>query len=247
MPVDPDTVVQFAGVRKAYRLGETWVQALRGVDLSISRGSFVAVAGPSGSGKTTLLNLVGCLDVPTEGEVYVHGQAVSRLSDDAATRLRRDAIGFIFQTFNLVPVFDVYENVEFPLILKGWTGKARDRKVRDTVEAVGLTSHQAHRPDQLSGGQRQRVAIARALVTDPLLVLADEPTANLDSETGDGIVRLMRDINRERNVTFVFATHDARVVELATRIVRLRDGVVESGGGVGALAGREVAGLAATP
>jgi putative ABC transport system ATP-binding protein len=238
MPTEADTVVRFAGVRKAYRLGETWVQALRGVDLSIARGGFVAVAGPSGSGKTTLLNLVGCLDVPTEGEVYVHGQAVSRLSDADATRLRRDAIGFIFQSFNLVPVFDVYENVEFPLILKGWTRRARDRKVRDTVEAVGLTSHLPHRPDQLSGGQRQRVAIARALVTDPLLVLADEPTANLDSETGDGIVRLMRDMNRERNVTFLFATHDAHVVELATRIIRLRDGTVESDETVGGRAPR---------
>jgi putative ABC transport system ATP-binding protein len=228
MTDDPDAVVRFAGVRKSYRLGETWVRALNGVDLSIARGGFVAVAGPSGSGKTTLLNLVGCLDVPTEGEVYVHGQATSRLGDAAATRLRRDALGFIFQSFNLVPVFDVYENVEFPLILKGWARKARDRRVREAVEAVGLASHLAHRPDQLSGGQRQRVAIARALVTDPLLVLADEPTANLDSETGGGIVRLMRDINRERRVTFIFATHDARVVELATRIIRLRDGSVEA-------------------
>lgn len=220
-------VVRFAGVSKVYKLGQTSVPALRDVDLSVSEGEFVAIAGPSGSGKTTMLNLVGCLDLPTSGEVFVRNHAVSRLSDKDATRLRRDSLGFIFQTFNLIPVLTVYENVEFPLILKGCPAAGRAARVNAILNAVGLSGHSAHKPDQLSGGQRQRVAIARALVTNPVIVLADEPTANLDSETGSAIVRLMQRINAERKVTFIFSTHDAAIMDLATRKVVLRDGAVE--------------------
>lgn len=220
-------VVRFAAASKTYKLGQTSVPALRDVTLSVEEGEFVAIAGPSGSGKTTLLNLVGCLDVPTSGEVFIRDHAVSRLNDREATRLRRDSLGFIFQTFNLIPVLSVYENVEFPLILKGCPAADRASRVNAILDAVGLSGHRTHKPDQLSGGQRQRVAIARALVTHPIIVLADEPTANLDSETGSAIVRLMQRINAERNVTFIFSTHDAAIMDLATRKVVLRDGAVE--------------------
>lgn len=223
-----DTVVRFEAVEKTYPLGATSVHALTDVNLSVSKGEFVAIVGPSGSGKTTMLNLIGCLDVPTSGEVYVQEHAVRRLSDTEATKLRRDAIGFIFQSFNLIPVLSVYENVEFPLILQKRLKKDRDGRVGDILRAVGLEKYQSNRPDQLSGGQRQRVAIARALVTDPVLVLADEPTANLDSETGRSIVELMLQINEERKVTFIFSTHDASIQRLATRRVLLRDGTIES-------------------
>jgi putative ABC transport system ATP-binding protein len=221
-------VVELVGAGKTYRLGQTSVLALKEVTLSVGRGEFVAIAGPSGSGKTTMLNLVGCLDAPTAGEVFIQEQPVSRLNDKEATRLRRDAIGFIFQSFNLIPVLSVFENVEFPLILKGVAQKERAARVRAIVNAVGLDEHQAHKPDQLSGGQRQRVAIARALVGEPAIVLADEPTANLDSETGSSIIRLMQRINAERNVTFIFSTHDAAIMNLASRRVTLRDGIVET-------------------
>ncbi len=223
-----EPVVQFVNAGKTYWLGQVSVPALHGVNVSVEPGEFVAIAGPSGSGKTTMLNLVGCLDVPTAGEVYVQKHAVSRLNDRDATRLRRDALGFIFQTFNLIPVLTVHENVEFPLILKGCAPRERAVRVRDILAAVGLDGHRAHNPDQLSGGQRQRVAIARALVTNPVIVLADEPTANLDSETGSAIIRLMQRINTERHVTFIFSTHDTAIMSLATRKIVLRDGMVES-------------------
>ena len=223
-----EIVVRFADAGKTYHLGAASVQALHSINLSIARGEFVAIAGPSGSGKTTLLNLAGCLDVPTAGEVYVHGSPVSRLNDVDATRLRRDAIGFIFQSFNLIPVLNVYENVEFPMILQKRSREERTAKASEFIEAVGLEKLQFNRPDQLSGGQRQRVAIARALVTDPVIVLADEPTANLDSETGRSIIRLMLKLNQERKVTFIFSTHDPGIMGLATRLVVLRDGAIES-------------------
>jgi putative ABC transport system ATP-binding protein len=220
-------IVELSGVGKDYPLGEVVVRALCDVDLAIGQGEFTVVAGPSGSGKTTLLNLIGCMDTPTRGEVRVDGQSIGALSDRGLTRLRRHKLGFIFQSFNLIPVLDVYRNVQFPLLLQGGLSAAeRDRRVRAIIDDVGLTPQLRQHPHELSGGQRQRVAIARALVARPRIVLADEPTANLDSVTGLAIIDLMRDINARHQTTFIFSTHDARVMEHARRIVRLVDGRV---------------------
>ncbi|HOX32580.1 MAG TPA: ABC transporter ATP-binding protein [Spirochaetales bacterium] len=224
-------VVELRKARKEYRLGQTRVEALRGVDLEIERGEFLAVAGPSGSGKSTMLNLVGCIDVPSSGQVLVDGVEVGSLGDRELTRYRREKIGFIFQSFNLIPVLDVYENIEFPLLLKkGFAKKEREALVMRFVEEVGLADRLRNKPGELSGGQRQRVAIARALVSKPLIVLADEPTANLDSETGARIVELMRQINEEEGTTFIFSTHDAHIMGKARRVVRILDGRVEDAG-----------------
>jgi putative ABC transport system ATP-binding protein len=230
-------IVAVESVSKIYKLGKTEVPALRGVSLRIDRGEFLSIAGPSGSGKTTLLNLIGCVDVPTAGRVLVDGKDTKDLSERALTDLRLHRIGFIFQTFNLVQVLSVFQNVEFPLLLQGGLSRReRDGRVRALLEAVGLSEHLRHRPSELSGGQRQRVAVARALVTRPPLVLADEPTANLDSLTGGNIIDLMKDMNRRDGTTFVFSTHDPKVMAHATAIVRIADGQV---------AGREIAGAAA--
>jgi putative ABC transport system ATP-binding protein len=223
------SIVELANASKDYPLGNLVVHALSEVTLSIEPGEFTVIAGPSGSGKTTLLNLIGCMDVPTSGEVRVDGEAIAALSDRALTRLRLYKLGFIFQSFNLIPVLDVYQNVEFPLLLQGGLSHGeRDRRVRAILEDVGLTPQLTQRPHELSGGQRQRVAIARALVTRPRIVLADEPTANLDSATGMAIIDVMRDINEKAGTTFLFSTHDARVIALARRTVRLLDGRVAS-------------------
>ena len=220
-------IVDIRGVTKDYPLGKTVVQALRGIDLCIAQGEFTAIAGPSGSGKTTLLNLIGCVDVPTTGTVLVAGQPIETLDDKARTELRLRNLGFIFQTFNLVQVLNLFQNVEFPLLLQGDLTKAERRKrVEEIVEKVGLTPQMKQRPNELSGGQRQRVAIARALVTRPQIVMADEPTANLDSVTGQNIIDLMRHMNEEDNTTFIFSTHDHRVMKHARRIVKLEDGVI---------------------
>jgi putative ABC transport system ATP-binding protein len=220
-------IVDIRGVTKDYPLGKTVVQALRGIDLSIKQGEFTAIAGPSGSGKTTLLNLIGCVDVPTTGTVLVAGQHIETLDDKARTELRLRNLGFIFQTFNLVQVLNLFQNVEFPLLLQGDLTKAeRSKRVEEIVEKVGLTPQMKQRPNELSGGQRQRVAIARALVTRPQIVMADEPTANLDSVTGQNIIDLMRHMNEEDNTTFIFSTHDHRVMKHARRIVKLEDGVI---------------------
>jgi putative ABC transport system ATP-binding protein len=224
-------VVELKGVTKEYMLGSTKVEALRGVDLEIEKGEFLAVAGPSGSGKSTMLNMFGCIDVPTSGTVRIDGADVARLSDKELTRYRREKIGFIFQSFNLVPVLDVYENIEFPLLLKrNLSKKERERIVMRFVEEVGLSDRLRNKPTELSGGQRQRVAIARALVTNPLIILADEPTANLDSATGTKIVELMRQINELEKTTFIFSTHDAHIMREARRLVQILDGrVVDAG------------------
>jgi putative ABC transport system ATP-binding protein len=220
-------VVEVRGVEKDYPLGKLTVHALRGVDLTIDAGEFVSIAGPSGSGKTTLLNLIGCVDVPTKGTVSVDGQATSSLDDNGLTKLRLHKLGFIFQTFNLIGVLDVFQNVEFPLLLQGGMDKAARRaRVEAIVEGVGLTPQLRQRPNELSGGQRQRVAIARALVTGPRIVLADEPTANLDSKTGAAIIDLMKELNRRDGTTFIFSTHDAEVMRHANRVIRLADGVI---------------------
>ena len=220
-------IVAVENVSKVYQLGKTEVAALRGVSLRIGRGDFLSIAGPSGSGKTTLLNLIGCVDTPTSGRVVVDGRDTTHLSERALTDLRLHRIGFIFQTFNLVQVLSVRQNVEFPLLLQGGlTARERAQRVGTLLEAVGLAAHARHRPSELSGGQRQRVAVARALVTRPPLVLADEPTANLDSQTGETIIDLMKDMNRRDGTTFVFSTHDPKVMAHATAVVRIADGQV---------------------
>ena len=222
-------IVQITGVVKEYPLGKQVVQALRGVDLNIEKGEFTTIAGPSGSGKTTLLNLIGCIDTPTRGQVRVDGQLTNDLSDASLTRLRLQKLGFIFQSFNLVQVLDVYQNVEFPLLLQGGISAAdRKARVEDVINKVGLTKYIRQRPTELSGGQRQRVAIARALVTRPAIVLADEPTANLDSATGRAIIDLMRELNQKDRITFIFSTHDQQVMNRADRIVKIADGAVAS-------------------
>jgi putative ABC transport system ATP-binding protein len=220
-------IVAVEDVSKIYQLGKTEVPALRGVSLAIGRGEFLSIAGPSGSGKTTLLNLIGCVDTPTAGRVIVDGHDTKILSERALTDLRLHRIGFIFQTFNLVQVLSVRQNVEFPLLLQGGlTRRERNARVTALLEAVGLAGHARHRPNELSGGQRQRVAVARALVTRPPLVLADEPTANLDSQTGATIIDLMKDLNARDGTTFVFSTHDPKVMAHATAVVRIADGAI---------------------
>jgi putative ABC transport system ATP-binding protein len=225
--VENTRLVEIADVRKHYMLGDTRVDALRGVSLTIDRGEFMAIAGPSGSGKSTILNMIGCIDTPSEGRVIIDGTEVEHLSDAELTRYRRTRIGFIFQSFNLIPVLNVYENIEFPLLLgNGHTRKQREEIVMHFVEEVQLGDRLKNKPNELSGGQRQRVAIARALVTRPLIVLADEPTANLDSETGHRIIELMREINEAEKTTFIFSTHDSHIMEHARRVVNIRDGLV---------------------
>jgi putative ABC transport system ATP-binding protein len=216
-------VVSVKDVSKTYRLGSQTVTALADVCLTIHAGEFMAVAGPSGSGKTTLLNLIGCLDVPTSGEITIDGQPITRLTAGRRADLRARKLGFIFQTFNLIPVLTAWENVEYPLLIHRRGGDVAER-VRRALEQVGLGARARHRPSELSGGQQQRVAIARALVAEPALVLADEPTANLDSATGREIVDLMRRLNRERGTTFVFSTHDPRIMSAADRVVEISDG-----------------------
>ncbi len=219
------TVVELANVGKEYRLGEGVVTALRDINLTVERGVYLALAGPSGSGKSTLLNLIGCIDTPSRGRILINGQDVSNENERALAALRARTIGFVFQTFNLFPVLTAEENVEYPLLQFDEIGTAERReRVRHYLEVVGLDKHAKHRPNQLSGGQRQRVAIARALASHPAIVLADEPTANLDHATGKRILQLMRRINRNTGVTFIFSTHDPQVINMADRRVDLEDG-----------------------
>lgn len=216
-------------VSKNYLLGNVTVPALKNIDLEIKSGEFSVIAGPSGSGKTTLLNLVGCVDTPTSGRVIVEGQDTSLLPETKLTSLRLHTLGFIFQSFNLIAVLNVYDNVEFPLLLmKGMSKEKRRSLVNYFIEKVGLQDHINHRPSELSGGQRQRVAIARALVTKPKIVLADEPTANLDSKTGQSIIDLMKEINKSEQTTFVFSTHDHSIMAQAKRIIKLHDGAIQA-------------------
>jgi len=220
-------VVRVEHVCKDYRLDEQTVRALDDVSLAIEEGVFLAIAGPSGSGKSTLLNLIGCIDTPTSGRIEVAGHDVSGRTPDQLADLRARTIGFIFQTFNLLPVLSAEENVEYPLLQLAEIGRdERRERVAKLLETVGLSKHAQQRPNQLSGGQRQRVAIARALVTRPRIVLADEPTANLDHKTGSGILALMQDINRRSGTTFIFSTHDKKVMSRANRLVRIEDGRV---------------------
>jgi putative ABC transport system ATP-binding protein len=223
-----EIVVRVEDVTKEYAMGRTVVKALRGVSLEIARREFLCIAGPSGSGKTTLLNLIGCLDKPTSGRILLEGQDVSKLSPKELAWVRRRRLGFVFQTFNLVPVLTAYENIELPLLLLGVGAAERRRRVYALLEALGISELAHHRPDEMSGGQQQRVSIARALITEPALVLADEPTANLDSETGKAIIELMHELNRERGTTFVFSTHDPKVMERASRLIHIRDGQIDN-------------------
>ncbi len=221
--------VKLENVTKVYPLGTSEVRALKGINLFIDDGEFTTIAGPSGCGKTTLLNLIGCMDVPTSGTVTVDGVEISTLSDRKLTLLRREKLGFIFQSFNLIPVLSCEQNVEFPLLLKNtMTAKERMMRVHELLERVGLSEQAKQRANALSGGQRQRVAIARALVTKPRIVFADEPTANLDSVNGERIVTLMREINEKEKTTFLFSSHDPSVINYARRVIRLKDGLVAS-------------------
>jgi putative ABC transport system ATP-binding protein len=220
-------VVRFKHVSKEYPLGAHKVQALTDINLSIAAGVFLAIAGPSGSGKSTLLNLIGCIDTPTSGQVIVAGNDVTGKTPDALAGLRARTVGFIFQTFNLFPVLTAEENVEYPLLqMPEVSRKERRARVAKLLEVVELSKFAHHRPNQLSGGQRQRVAIARALVTRPQIVLADEPTANLDHKTGDGILALMKEINKKLGTTFIFSTHDQRVINVADHYIGIEDGQV---------------------
>ena len=225
--VPPAPVVCLHGVRKTYRLGAHVIPALQGVDLLVQRGELLALTGPSGSGKSTLLNLCGLIDTPDAGEIMLGGTAVQGLDEKARTLLRRDALGFVFQSFNLVPVMTVAENVDYPLFLAGVPAAERRDRVAQQLAAVGLQAHAHHRPDALSGGQRQRVAIARALVKRPRLVIADEPTASLDSHTADQVLDLMRARGQAEGAAFVIATHDSRLTRRCDRVVALLDGRIQ--------------------
>jgi putative ABC transport system ATP-binding protein len=227
-------VTKIENVTRVYKIGKVETQALRGVSLSIESGEFTALVGPSGSGKTTLLQLIGCLDQPSSGRVFVNGKEVTRLNRNQRADIRREALGFIFQFFALIPTLSAYENVEMPLLLAGQGASERRARVEQLLQAVDLAGRAHHRPDQLSGGEQQRVAIARALATKPALILADEPTANLDTANGKQVMEIMTRLNQETGVTCVFATHDPRVVQYARRVITLRDGLVaENGAGPG--------------
>jgi putative ABC transport system ATP-binding protein len=220
------SVIELQDVSRIYKIGEVETAALRGVDLTIEEGEFTAIVGPSGSGKTTMLQLMGCLDRPTSGHVRIKGQDVSRLKANKRADLRKGTIGFVFQFFALIPGLTAYENIDLPLLLAGVKKAERRERANELLEAVGISDRARHRPDQMSGGEQQRVAIARALAPHPVLVLADEPTANLDTENGRQIMEIMQRLNAETGTTFVFASHDPRVIRFARRVVELRDGKV---------------------
>ena len=222
-------LLELKKVKKVYRQGKIEVPALRGIDLTVERGEFTTIFGPSGSGKTTLLNMIGCLDTPSEGEVKLNGDEVSKLSQKQLAMVRRYNIGFIFQAYNLIPVLTAYENVEFAIRLIDHSKESQIKeKVLNILEAVGLIGLESRRPNELSGGEKQRVAIARALVKEPKLILADEPTANLDSENAAGVIDIMRKMNKELNTTFIFSTHDPMVMKYANRYINLKDGMIST-------------------
>ncbi len=221
--------LEMKGLRKVYKKGEIDVEALRGIDLVIDKGEFISIMGPSGSGKTTLLNIIGCLDVPTAGEVIYDGKPLHHLKENELSDYRKNNIGFIFQSYNLIPVLTVLENVELPMVIdKRLSASERTQRAMELIERVGLKGMEHRYPRELSGGQEQRVAIARALVKRPLVVLADEPTANLDSKTAEEIIEIMRQMNEVEGTTFIFSTHDPRVEKHARRIILLQDGRIAS-------------------
>jgi len=219
-------VTRVENVTRVFKIGKVETEALRGVSLAIENGEFTALVGPSGSGKTTLLQLMGCLDQPTGGRVFVNGQDVSRLNRRERADIRRGTIGFIFQFFALIPTLSAYENIEMPLLLNGQSPAKRRERVTELLQAVDLSDRANHRPSQMSGGEQQRAAVARALAAGPSFILADEPTANLDTDNGRQVMEIMQRLNQETGVTFVFATHDPRVIHYARRVIELRDGMV---------------------
>lgn len=228
------SIISIENATKLYQIGEVETRALDGVTLDIQDKEFSALVGPSGSGKTTLLQLMGCLDKPNSGKIIIKGQDVTQLNSNQRTEIRREMIGFIFQFFALVPVLSAYENIELPLLLNNVSEKARKERVNSLLESVGLSDRANHRPDQLSGGQQQRVAIARALAPNPVVILADEPTANLDTENGAQAMDIMKKLNQETGVAFVFATHDPRVMSYANRVIKMQDGrIIDNGNGKG--------------
>lgn len=219
-------MVETIDLFKDYKVGKVFFPALRGISIKIDDGEFTAIAGPSGSGKTTLLNIIGCLDTPTKGEVLLNGININKLSSKEKAELRKERIGFVFQTFNLIPVLTAYENVEIPLILLDVSPEEKNNRIIAILKEVGLSEFVHRRPNEMSGGQQQRVAVARALVKNPSMVLADEPTANLDSTTAKEILALMRELNKKLKTTFIFSTHDQLVMDFAERLINLRDGKV---------------------
>lgn len=219
-------IVETQGLKKIYKNGADEVMVLNGIDLTLQKGDFVTIAGPSGSGKTTLLNLIGCIDVPSDGKILFEGDVITMMDDYRRTNLRRRKIGFIFQTFNLMQALTVYENIEFPLLFTNITAKERKKRILSMLEDLGLAEMGRHRVTDISGGQQQRCAIGRALIKDPILVLADEPTGNLDADTGKKILELMQQLNRIRSVTFLFSTHDPMVMGYANRIYKLQNGAM---------------------
>ena len=219
-------VAKLTNVKRTYKIGEVETHALQGVSLTIESGEFTALVGPSGSGKTTLLQLIGCLDQPTSGQIIINGHETTNLNRNKRADLRKGAIGFVFQFFALIPTLTAYENVEMPLLLNGKNPAERKKRVMELLDAIDMTNRAHHRPDQLSGGQQQRVAVARALSTNPKMILADEPTANLDTENGEQVMEIMKKLNEETGTTFVFATHDPRVIKYAKRVVTLQDGLI---------------------
>jgi len=223
-------VTKVENVTRIFKIGKVETRALNNVSLSIENGEFTALVGPSGSGKTTLLQLIGCLDQPTSGRVFVNGKDVSQLNRNQRADMRRGTIGFIFQFFALIPTLTAYENVEMPLLLNGRGASERRERVMQLLEAVDLADRAHHRPDQLSGGEQQRVAIARALSSKPTMILADEPTANLDTTNGQQVMEIMTRLNQETGVTFIFATHDPRVIKYARRVITMRDGAIAENG-----------------
>ena len=223
-----EPVATLTGVHKSYQMDDVKVPVLQGIDLEVRAGLFTVVLGPSGSGKSTMLNLIGCIDRPDRGGVVVAGTDVNALDDDRLADFRAEHVGFIFQSFNLIPVLSTYENVEYPLVLAGMAPERRARRVNKLLELVGLADRARNRPGQLSGGQRQRVAIARALARKPRVVIADEPTANLDSATGAAILQLMRHMQRAYHISFIFSSHDPSVIKSADDLIQLRDGVIHS-------------------